>query len=451
MSRDQWGYKRIRAYIREQRQQGNRLVREDVLCLDPNNDPFYQGHPTQWAEAKWFTKAWARCLQNDRTRKLNVRRVYYFLGSLRNYKKLNGKPMRLFNNADWDWLQACSKSARVLGTVELDEFKDKRNRQIGELDWRRGASVPRVIEGNLRCDLPRLQFNASALGVAWNINNAFPVGYDPNEYVDREYYLEVWPEKSTPDDILAPLCAELRVPYLPLIGYQSVTGVIALLKRIAEIGKPARLLYVSDYDRAGRNMPCQVARWIEFYWPKIAPGADIKVIPIVLTAEQIAEYKLPQSPDGKVELDALEAIVPGELQKIVRRAVSKYVQPLDRQLAEVEREAQRKVREEWDQVMAPHRRNLAALQRRVRAVTRNYQEQAEQLANDLNKRLGRDLQSFQKPLRQLRSGVAAVAFDPELPPRPRQNLGDPDEADALFDNSRDYFTQLAYYKRQKGK
>jgi hypothetical protein len=262
-------------------------------------------------------------LANDQTRKLNLRRVHYFLQALGNYKKLNGKPYKN-TNADWDWLQACSKSARVLGTVDLDEFRDKRNADVGELDWRSGSSVPGIQRPFTDWFLPSIEFFDPDLDVDWTLSNPQVGGYEANEYVDRAYYLEVWPEKSTPDDILEPLCKELRVPYLPSAGYQSITNIISLLKRIERIGKPARLLYVSDYDSAGRNMPCQAARWMEFYWPQFAPNADIKVIPIVLTADQITKHKLPQTEDGKVELDALEAIVPGELAKIVQRAVSKY-------------------------------------------------------------------------------------------------------------------------------
>jgi hypothetical protein len=447
----QWDYDRIRAYIREQRKLGNRLVRSDMLALHENNDPFYQGHPTQHAEAKWFPKAWKRCLQSDATRKLNLRRVHYFLSSLGNYKKLNGKPYAN-TNADWDWLQACSKSARVIGTVDLDEFEDKRNADVGELNWRSGSSVPRVIEGNLTCELPRIQFNASALDVDWNISNALPAGYDPNESVDREYYLECWPEKSTPDDVLEPICNELRIPYLPSTGYQSVTNIKNLLRRIERIGKPARLFYISDFDPAGRNMPCHTARWMEYFIRNrgFAPGIDIKVVAVVLTAEQIKKYTLPQTEDGKVELDSLEAIVPGELGKILRRAVSKYVEPMDYRLEVAEREARKTVQQEWDALMQPHRRDLARLRKQAATITRKYQKQAQKLADGLNKRLQRDLKSFQKPLAQLRSGVDAVRFNPELPARPRQNLEPPDEASALFDIKRKYEDQLPFYKKQKG-
>jgi hypothetical protein len=96
----------------------------------------------------------------------------------------------------------------------------------------------------------------------------------------------------------------------------TITSVISMLRRIHDTGKPARILYVSDFDRAGRKMPNAVARQCEFWRPLYAPESDIRLQSIVLTQEQIDEHELPSleiaeeegdEPTGDVvELDALK-------------------------------------------------------------------------------------------------------------------------------------------------
>src|SRR4029077_218640 len=70
---------------------------------------------------------------------------------------------------------------------------------------------------------------------------------------------------------------------------------------------------------------------------------DIRLAPLVLTAEQVERYRLPRIPikdsergkkhfevrfgEGAVELDALEALHPGELARIVEARVRFYRDP----------------------------------------------------------------------------------------------------------------------------
>src|SRR5260370_34505021 len=84
---------------------------------------------SQPGAGRWFAKAWEKCRNNDKTKGLHIRRVHYFLQSSGKYKKLDGMPYRNIN-ADWMWLQRCSKCARVLGSVEADAFEDRRNEDI---------------------------------------------------------------------------------------------------------------------------------------------------------------------------------------------------------------------------------------------------------------------------------------------------------------------------------
>jgi hypothetical protein len=93
--------------------------------------------------------------------------------------------------------------------------------------------------------------------------------------------------------------------------------------------KPVRIFYISDFDPSGDNMPIQVARQLEFWRSTYAPESDIKLTPLALTAAQALHYNLPRIPIkdsdlskakfeaeygvGATELDALEALYPGDL------------------------------------------------------------------------------------------------------------------------------------------
>ena len=100
------------------------------------------------------------------------------------------------------------------------------------------------------------------------------------------------------------------------------------------------------------SMPKSVSRHIQFMLDYHNKDLDIKLFPIVLTQEQVINYGLPTSPvkdvkdgaslqgqttwegrrqgwirkfgDGNCELDALEAIYPGELEKIIKGYILNY-------------------------------------------------------------------------------------------------------------------------------
>src|SRR5215212_4482466 len=62
---------------------------------------------------------------------------------------------------------------------------------------------------------------------------------------------------------------------------------------------------------------------MQFWIDRYAADCDIRIEPIVMTAEQARDY--PAAPDtGAVELDAMEALDPGRLARIVRRVISPF-------------------------------------------------------------------------------------------------------------------------------
>jgi hypothetical protein len=327
----------------------------DLLALARQNDPFFAGSPAQREKADWFAALWERF--NYRAG-VHLRRVHYQLVSQEAPRKHDGTPYHN-TEAAWAYLGEAGKAARYLGLVAPDAFVDRRNPDpvlaIAGVPER--VEVGWSLERPFGWGLPRIDASLSQ-GLSFALPSIQVRGYDYSP-TDQPFLLEIWVEKSTMHDVLEPLCRRLSVNLVPGAGFQSITSPVNLLQRVARLaasGKPCRVFYISDFDPAGDQMPVAVARQLEFWLPQYAPGADIKLTPLVLTREQVIAYRLPRTPikdsdlrktafegrygEGAVELDALEALFPGELGRIVRGAVAPYRdETLAERLFEAEEEA----------------------------------------------------------------------------------------------------------------
>jgi hypothetical protein len=222
------------------------------------------------------------------------------------------------------------------------------------------------------------------------------------------------------------------------------------------------VFYVSDFDPAGSFMPPSVARQIEYWRPVYAPELDVLLSPIVLTREQVIQYGLPPIPikesdkrqnnflakygvEGATELDALEALHPGELRKIIAAAAEPYRDlKIGRWLGKTEQEAEETAREAWAGTQETYAFPLYELKGKTREIVARYQDRLESLRQAMNA----DLEPVRAELDSLRQAIKAdmEAFDLDLPPRPETELTVPDEFGGLFDSRRDYLEQLRYYK-----
>ena len=144
------------------------------------------------------------------------------------------------------------------------------------------------------------------------------------------------------NDILEPLAERYAATLVTGAGELSATACHLCVERAKQDRRPVRILYVSDFDPAGQSMPVAVARKIEFLLQELHQGIDldIQVRPVVLTAQQCEEYALPRTPiketekrgeafeqrygEGATELDALEALHPGVLARILEREIDRY-------------------------------------------------------------------------------------------------------------------------------
>ena len=210
-------------------------------------------------------------------------------------------------------------------------------------------------------------------------------GYE-YEVADQPVLVEVWCEKSTMNDVLVPLSRRLGVNLASEAkGYESITHTVELLRRAETY--PARravVLYISDNDHAGANMPVAVARHCQFWAERLGIDAEVLVHPIVLTDEQVEQYGLPQAPDSRdrmrTELDALEALHPGELARIVEAEVEAWRDPeLEDALAGAEADAQEQASQRWEEETGELSGELAAIRADAEAIIAEYQPVIEQL------------------------------------------------------------------------
>src|SRR5438309_830042 len=344
------------------RSSGQRVT--DLIVLAPQNDPFYSGTPNDWALAQWFAGLWNAF---GYTNRVHIRRVHYQIISQNPPVALpSGKA---YENTEecWGFLNLASKAARYLGLVDPAAFTDRRNPD------------PVVYASHHSYD-PEVY----ASGRLWASDLKLPDFPDLPRYhishyrSEQAYHLEIWCEKSTMNDVLEPLCKRYGANLQTGLGELSITATLALAHRLQEANKPARILYVSDFDPAGQSMPVAVSRKMEYFVRTLGLSVDVRVFPVVLTLDQVQYYGLPRTPiketerrrigfesrhgEGAVELDALEALYPGELQAVLSRYIEEYYDAsLDGQVAALEQELQEALSALREQVVAGFADEIDAL------------------------------------------------------------------------------------------
>jgi hypothetical protein len=435
-----------------------------LLVLSGTNDPFYAGGmPFQRERAEWFARLWR---QFNFPVGVHIRRIHYVWVSQKPRLLLPDGSEYLNTDPIAKAMYQTSRWARHLGLVDAAAFSDHRNpdphinvEQSGLSDdpsWSFAEFSP--------WELPKIETRLEVCGL--ELPDIEVKGYDycPS---DQPYLLEVWIEKSTMDDVLQPLCERLGVNLVTGVGFQSISGVVALLKRMATLpaGKPTRVWYASDFDPAGTFMPVAVARQVEFYRERFAPHADIKITPLVLTKDQVIEWELPRIPikeedlrkagfedrygEGAVELDALEALHPGLLARIFENAITPYLdKTLEGQLEEVEDEALTDATEAYEEATQEERERLEEITEKANEITERYREEVEQI----NGRLQEELAPLKEQLEDVRREAQQKMDDLQitLPERPEPEIDEQDEDDWLYDSDRDYVDQLGHYHQHLG-
>jgi hypothetical protein len=294
--------------------------------------------------------------------------------------------------------------------------------------------------------------------------------------IQQGFLTEVWVEKTTMNDVLDPLCRRYGANLITGAGELSITAVVDFLKRARQASRPARILYISDFDPAGLGMPISVARKIEFEQRTTSDGdIDIRLHPIALTAGQVKKYHLPRVPvketdrrkvhfeaaygPGAVELDALEALHPGELGRLVEGAILRHYDPtLEERALKVRGALQASLQRARAAVLARYQPDLDSLRDDYRTLLDDYEKMQSEFA-ELVQRFQPRLNFYKERLahiqergRALNTLIAKRLGDVEVDLNdyslPAPDL--PKEAKSLlYDSRREYLKQLAAYKARR--
>jgi hypothetical protein len=228
------------------------------------------------------------------------------------------------------WLGAAAKAARWLGYVDFERIVDNRNDEPttyvpedtkprdGELAW-----VSRTHN-------PLLPAAADLMP---------EIGLDGVNFI-QPFRIILAGEKSSLQEALLPIAEEIHGELILPSGEFSDTLVHGFVSRAAEDGRPAVVIYFSDFDPAGNQMPVSVSRKIQALRDLKFPDLTIEMHHAALTIEQVRRLDLPSTPlkpkekradrwreftgQEQTEIDALMALHPGELRRIAREAVAPF-------------------------------------------------------------------------------------------------------------------------------
>jgi hypothetical protein len=419
---------------------------KDLLALAPANDPFYAGTGARGKAGEWFAAIWA----DHGAAGSHLRRLHYRLvSSAAPFRKPNGTNYENTEN-DWQFLCAASLSARYLDLIKFDDLVDRRNDEPMFFAANLDADPDQEIEVSCEVvddqplvgepDIPSMPT------LPWlALNAASPV---------QKFIVEVWIEKSTQNDWLVPLCQRRGVNLVVGIGEQSETRSRELALRSARYGAPVRIIYISDFDPGGRSMPKAVARKVEFTIAKFGLDVDLQLIPLALTPDQCREYRLPRTPIketerrknkfeqtfgvGATELDALEALHPGELARLLEVELNNWIDPtLNLRFRRVESDLRLRLRTIDRSVRDKHVDKIEELEQNFNDITASLAEVASEFA-DWEEEAGELWENITAEIEEERPDLSDVAV-------PRSDAPGETDRFVLFDSQRDYFTQMDAY------
>jgi len=401
------------ALIAEGEKRGLNLPELKVL----STDPYFVGTERDYRDAQWAAELWDKMMQKRR-KPLHIRGFHYWIMSNR-VKKPDGKFYTEPDpEKDWIFLLHACQVARYLGIGEWQNLVDLKHPEPKDYDnyW-----VGSGLERDGKVDVQG-ELNSKLEGLVQECLREL-LAMSPHYYTEgyQMYHLELWCEKNSMSFVLEPPCRRYGACYQPLVGQASVEKVNMSAERAikaAQAGKKVRIFYISDWDRYGWSMVSAVARKLEFF-TRNNPGVDIKLTRLALSEEQITKFNLPKAPkhgEAVVELDALEAIYPGELGKIVENTLKLYY---DFNKPKIVEEENRRIRKEVEQLL-----------------DENLRKPLEQAFSKLN-------------ITGIAKGITLTkVIDKSFqPPKPGYEVKEPEKW--VYNSTLDYWRQLAEYKKYK--
>jgi hypothetical protein len=409
---------------------------ETLFVLGDVNDPFYIT-PARQREAAWFGEIWRQLHMPT----AHYRRIYYPLVSLQTPVIMTSGFPFLNTHDCWKKLNPMARDAVYLGLVPPEAYEDRRN---AEPVIYQAESEPASLDV---CDAN------PDLGVTFTMPDVPHLVFSSPK-IPQSVAVEIWCEKTTVNDILLPLAQEYDLNLQTGVGEISAIYCRELVGRVARHRRPTRILYVSDFDPGGQSMPVAVAVKIAFELHRQnRSGLDIQVRPVALTYEQCVEFKLPRLPnkdtekranhfearfgEGITELDALEAIRPGQLRRILLDEISRYRDDEhQKHIAEQCTAIEAEIDDINEAAISSHEADLDQLRAEF---------------NDIRDAYDAWLERAQPIWDAISDDLEEAAPGVDLDVRPRPDWQAMEDAAALYDSTRGYVEQVDRFKEFQGK
>ena len=225
-----------------------------LTVLSASNDPYRLDTAEGHVLGCWCAEQ-INLLLPDTRRVIHLRGLHYMLVAHGKIQKPDGT---IYENRleDWIWLQSVvSKAARWLGYVPFERIKDNRAdpprlfRREDDDGYGGEAGVREIISGELvevpgqKLLLPRVRWGRG-------------------ERPSQRYRIVMAGEKSSLEDVLLPIAAIAADELFLGTGEASDTHTAEIAARAAADGRPLVILYFTDFDPSGNQMPVSVARKI---------------------------------------------------------------------------------------------------------------------------------------------------------------------------------------------
>lgn len=329
------------------------LGMSELTVLAAQNDPFRVDTPAGHRDGEWLAVQAAHLGLGVRV--IHLRGLHYMFVS-GEVVKPDGKP---YTNTDRDWawlVNSPAKAARWLGYLPWEQVKDAR------------STPPVIRQREALWTRPYL-----SVGLEIEIPDASDI--DPRIWAfgfkgTQPFKLVLFGEKTSLEDVLDPIADDYDADlYLPA-GEISDTFLYTMAETGAEDGRPMIVLTISDCDPAGWQMPVSIGRKLQAFKALAFPDLAFQVHRVALHPDHVLEHGLPSTPlketerradrwtaamgVEQTEIDALAALKPDLLDRIVRQAIEPFFDTsLQRRVRKAEKEwedeAQARLEEQLDQ------------------------------------------------------------------------------------------------------
>jgi hypothetical protein len=417
----------------------------ELMALSDECDPFWIT-PARAQDAEWAARLWTELEMPSGG---HARGLHYKIVSQKK-PVLMRRGVPYLNTEDcWDVLSEAFRDARYLGLINASDVVDRRNAEpidYGNESFEDTLPSPLVSRHVL---LPKQESKEMPSPPSAWLTESYGTGRR------QPYRIELWIEKSTMNDILEPIARRYGLIFVPGTGETSATRCHQVIQRAEADDRPVRILYISDFDPGGLSMPLTAARKVEFFAQE--RGLDIQLERIALTFEQCGQWDLPRTPikesetrkdkfeerwgRGATELDALEALHPGELGRIVEEAILRfYDDTLANRTRAVAGPIQIRLNEVTEAAQDRHREHIDRLGEEFEQIFADYAEACaewEAKAQPIWNTIADEIEGE----------IGGIMEDVEWP-----EAEEADEYDEpLYDSLRDYVDQIDHYKEFQGK